>query len=534
MKRRDFLKTGLVSSAAGLSGSLIVGCGKRQPPNILWLMTDEQRTDSLRFYDSPWAVSPNLDRYANEGVVFMNAYTPAPVCTPARVSILTGKYCSQTGVWRNIGNHELSFDLLTDVFRQAGYHSATFGKQHYGGPKKAFDLEKSLVTSVYVDPYGYAPQYDESKYDVVKYPGKWVLGGRFPEAAEKSREAECVDGAIAWLKEQPGDKPFLLRLSFSAPHTPVVPPVPFDTLIKEEEITLPPEGDALPQDCPIWMKWHYQGAGSWPFTPEQIRKMRRYYYGYAAFVDDQFGRLLRWMEGRGLLENTIIAFVADHGTHLCDNGLVQKGTFYDASARVPYFFWYPPKIAQGRTLQTPVETRTLLPTLLEMAGLPVPDRCAGISLAETLRKGKEPAALPVFSEMSFGFDPRHPDNRVVMVRDGQWKLCVCVDDETEKGELIDLGNDPLEQHNVYGQEKYAAIQQKLLQAVTAHIAGTEKPFANAARLQALEKSPAGQALCATCKRTTVARVDTATIAPDWSDAFQEAYQCHHCGARFGI
>ena len=129
----------------------------------------------------------------------MNAYTQAPVCTPARISILTGQYCSQTGVWRDIGNHPLQFDLLTDLFKEAGYRSATFGKQHYGGPKRASTQRRPRHERVRRLLWIWCES-DESLHDVVKYPDTWVLGSRFPEPAEVSRERN-VRGAINGLKK---------------------------------------------------------------------------------------------------------------------------------------------------------------------------------------------------------------------------------------------------------------------------------------------------------------------------------------------
>ncbi len=312
-------------------------------PNILWLMTDEQRTDSLGAYGSHWAQSPNLDRLMADGVVFQNAYTPAPVCQPARESILTGDYPSQTRVWKNLGFHALERHYLTRAFMEAGYRSATFGKQHYSGTERAFAFEENGVRSTLVDCYGYAPEYNEEDYGVIKYPGEyapWVLGGTFPAPAEEKQEFILIDHAIAWLEAQPDDTPFLLRISFSAPHTPVVPPRPFDTRIPEESIKLPVPG-SLPVDSPTWLKEWAEGSGSHCLSAEEISKARQFYYGEVAFVDQQFGRLLDWMESKGMLENTIIVYVSDHGTHIGDYGLVQKQTMFETVARVPYFFWFP-------------------------------------------------------------------------------------------------------------------------------------------------------------------------------------------------
>lgn len=502
-------------------------------PNVLWLMTDEQRADSLGCYGTPWAISPNLDRLAKEGVMFSAAYTQSPVCTPARISLLTGQHCSESQVWHNIGPHPLEFDFLTDIFHQAGYTSATFGKQHYDSSRKAFNTERFLCISEAVGCYGYAPQYDENEYDIVRYYKGWLLGGSYPAPVEETMEHCCVEEAKQWLEGLNEEEPFLLRVSFSAPHVPVVPPPPFDTMIAEDDIALPPEADPLPPDSARWMR--DERGSSDTLTPEEVRKMRRYYYGYCAYADHEFGRLLDWMRERNLLDNTIIAFVSDHGTHLCDHGRVQKETFHDPSANVPYFFWYPQAIASGKTLNTPVEIRSLLPTLLELAGVYVPVRYANISLADELRHGEEPDAKPVFSGITpLNFDERYPDSRLVMVRDGDWKLTVCPDSPQEPGELVNLADDPHEQHNLYGSATAQAQQERLWTLVREHIAGTPKPFSNHRVLDELVTDDKGLVACPTCQRskpTTVKRVDP---VPDWSAGLSPAYRCDHCGTRFGV
>ncbi len=532
MMRRDLLKMGLASSLSamctGAAWSDESSSGQR--PNVLWLMTDEQRKDSLGCYGTPWAQSPNLDRLAREGAVFTSAYTPSPVCTPARICLLTGEHCTESRVWFNIGDHDLKFRFLTDVFREAGYATATFGKQHYMGPRRAFDLEKHLVVSPAVDPYRYSKEYDETQFDVVKHPTGWILGGRYPAPIEETAEWVCVEEAKRWLKNVPRSQPFLLRISFSAPHTPVVPPEPFDTLVSEQGINLPREADPLPPQCPEWIQWLSTWSGAGPITPEQKRKMRRYYYGYCAFVDAQFGRLLDWMRSEDHLDNTIVAFVSDHGTHLCDHGLVQKCTFYEPSVSVPYFFWYPERIVSGSVLNTPVETLSLLPTLLELAGLQLPAECSAVSLAHSLRTGTEPPSRPVFSGITLPVDSRHPDRRLVMVREGNWKLTVCVDESNESGELINLSADPFEQQNLWGKPGNREIQEHLMALIDTHITETPKPYANVRVMEELLRDDGGNVLCPLCRRAMARRVDG---IPDWSEGLSAAFLCGHCGTRFG-
>ena len=187
-------------------------------------------------------------------------------------------------------------------------------------------------------------------------------------------------------------------------------------------------------------------------------KARQYYYGEVAFVDQQFGRMLDWMRNHGLLDNTIIVYLSDHGTHLGDFGLVQKGTFFEPVVKVPYFFWYPQNLADGIKLNTPVETRSLIPTLLALAGLEVPAEFIMNNLAQNLVTGQEPAAKPLFSEIGMGIN----DTRYVMVREGDYKLSLIADPELGQGYLTNLADDPHERVNLYDSPDYTNVKERLL------------------------------------------------------------------------
>lgn len=438
-------------------------------------MTDEQRTDSLGCYGSAWAHSPNIDRLAGQGVLFRNAITPSPVCVPARTSVLCGKYPSQTGIWHNNPDLKKPFETLMSRFQEAGYITASFGKQHYMGNGSAFEKEVGVVLSSQVHYFRYEKGYDESKYDVVKYPGEiynWIFGGRFPEDASEKSEWKTVQLGLEWLEHCDHTKPFFLRISFNGPHTPVVPPEPFDRVIDTNKIRFPAASETGSEDQPTWLiKELNKTSTASVLSIEQIRKMRQYYYGEVAFLDSQFGRLLDWMKKRGFLDNTIIVYLSDHGTHLGDHGFVQKQTFYDPVVNVPYIFRYPGKIASGIQIQTPVETQTLLPTLLALTGLGPSGYGYSHSLAHVLLSGKEPDVEPVFSEFTLeSFKPyiQH-EGRLVMVRLGIWKLSVCVDPDIHDEALYDLSEDPCECKNLANDPTCRKRMDELVALIREHI-----------------------------------------------------------------
>ena len=416
---------------------------------------------------------PNLDALAAEGAVFESAITPAPACVPARTSILSGKYPSQTGVWHNNLDLNQSVPNLMGRFREAGYQTATFGKQHYAGAGTAFAAEAGPCLSEHVGYFHYAEPHDEALFDVVKYPGsiyQWIFGGRFPAAPEGTAEAVVVKKAVDWLDSRQPDKPFFLRLSFNGPHTPVSPPAPFVSFIDPR--TDLPGGTELPEGSPRRLAEELRRcADASVLSAEQIAKMRQYCFGEVSFLDALFGQFPDSMRARDLLDNTVVVFLSDHGTHLGDYGLVQKQTFFDPVVNVPFIFWHPARIAGPTRFRTPVETRSLLPTLLDLSDLEPSSNEHSPSLASCLRSGREPELRPVFSEFSLNSFAPHiqHDGRLVMVRHGRRKLSACIDPEVHDVAVYDLHNDPHELTNCADDADYRAQREELLGLVRRHI-----------------------------------------------------------------
>lgn len=460
-------------------------------PNVLWLMTDEQRTDSLGCYGSAWARTPNIDRLAAEGVCFRSALTPSPVCGPARTAILTGRRPSETGIWSNDqaegvavpglgGEPERPAPPLTRRFAEAGYRTASFGKHHHRtAPPAAFETqgddihrhleaqergEGDLWLSREVGYFGYASRWDQDAFDVVQYPPApfpWILAGRFPGHWTETAEAQVVERAKAWLHGATADRqPFLLRLSFNGPHTPVAPPAPWDTCVAPGDLPRP-EPAGLPSDSPPWLHDCARTASASRLSTGELHRARQAYYGEVAFLDWLIGELLDWMEARGLLENLVVAFCSDHGCHLGDFGLLQKQTFFEPVLDVPYVFWGPDRIAPQAPVQTPVGVIGLLPTLLDLAGLEPPSDLAASSLAGALTGGTAPASAPVFSEFSPIPEIRDGE-RFAAVRDGTWKLSVRLGPEPDEALLVNLADDPHEQVNLADDPSARPVRDRLM------------------------------------------------------------------------
>ena len=378
-------------------------------------------------------------------------------------------------MWSNFSTPTGPCIPLTKVFEDAGYRTASFGKNHETtGGIPAFQTEVDLILSDGVGYFGYADQWNPEEFDVVQYPGMpcaWVLAGRFPGHPGETAEAKVVAAAKGWLQELPADVPFLLRVSLNGPHAPVVPPSPFDTCIDPGDISLPGR-QHLPLDAPAWLHDLAKIASADRLSDLDVQRMRQAYYSEVAYLDQLVGDLLSWMSGHALLDNLIIAFCSDHGRHLGDFGLVQKQTFFEPVVNVPYFFWGPGRVEARDPVNTPVEVRTVLPTLLELSGLDLPSACQTPSLAPVLtRRSVDPSGSTVFSEFTLGSFEIRPHDRLVMAREGPWKLSVCLDPAPHDVLLVNVEQNPDECVNRVTDPAAAPVREQLLERVIAHVAG---------------------------------------------------------------
>ncbi len=451
-------------------------------PNILWLMTDEQRADSMGYEGHPWAHTPNLDRVARAGVRFASAYTPSPVCVSARACMLTGRAGSSIGMLNN--HHILDPDdpgFLTWRFAAAGYQVASFGKHHYQCARRAFDVEAGSGLGERVHPFSYRVPVDAEDAGVVRYKGPfpWLFAGRFPGEVADTPEMRNVDLALDWVRRRDPRRSFFLRLSFLAPHTPVVTPAPFDNLVDPDCIDLPIDRPEAGQFATATHREHLGDiAGTQRMTDEEIRRARQCYYGYVACVDNVFGQLLDELRNMGEVDNTIIVYVSDHGTHLGDHGFFQKQSFWEASVRVPMFFSGPGIQKREEAVTSPVNAGSLLPTLLDLVGLPavvgldVPEVVEFPSLASTLRGDAVDEPSPVFSEIDFGVWCYRDGDRYVMIRDGDWKLALYRDPGgrgqragAEDRMLFNLADDPGECCNLAADPACASVVTALVDKI---------------------------------------------------------------------
>lgn len=486
-----------------------------QQPNILFVITDQQRADTLGAYGSQVGATPNLDRFASESTLFERPYCTNPLCMPARASLLTGLYPSASGVRTNGCTAHAGLPLLPELLAQAGYHTAAFGKVHYhcfmkrdlkwGHPEDRYVNEAEVAESG-MAPYlgfetvemtvGHGDVLRGSHARMLERVAPEFLNRRGPHHAltchdETIRYAHkiqtykpsippelhpttfLVDRAIDFL-ERSGDKPFFVWLGIPDPHHPFCPPGKywdrFPASALPDPIRREGELDDKPPHFRAFLRGDYAGLdtdgfllGRDPYlSDDRVRAIRSAYYGMTSLVDDQLGRLFRKLDETGLAENTVVVFTSDHGEFLGDHGFVLKGPMhYENLLRVPFMVRWPEQIAAGRRVETPLSMIDVYPTLLEAASVPCPDHAAGTSILPMLRGDAQPSPRPVLVENDV--DALGLRLRTLITQ--RWKLTAYAGQPY--GELYDLEQDPHEFTNLWADSPHRKeLQAELLDVTT--------------------------------------------------------------------
>lgn len=439
-------------------------------------MCDQWRPDCLGTLGHPVVRTPNLDSLAGRGVVFENAYCASPLCSPARASWLTGLYPHATGQLRNSGaktgrpGAQLKPGAVTlgDSFKASGYRCGIVGPWHMGNdavPQHGFqDFWETYRYQGpgnpdrffdYVDKLGIPNLYDRKvsreQRGVVAEPGYGKFHYAVCRDPRQQRTTWTIDRGLTFLESFGGGAdPFFLFLSIKDPHPIVIPPA--DTLA-----LYPPESLPLPRhlDDPLSGKPSYQptndGRLNQPADPAAHRRVMAHYFALLTHVDREIGRFIGALERTGRLDDTIIAFISDHGEMLGDHGLMGKYQFYEPSVRVPCIVSWPRGIPGGWRISTPMAGVDLAPTLVELAGARELGTIDGVSHAVPLQGRRQPEQRPVLAELcSKAAQKGATDDdaelaRHVMIRSGNWKY-VCTRGDLD--ELYDLSNDPDEMINL--------------------------------------------------------------------------------------
>jgi len=424
MDRRDFLKRCAAAGGGFLfsNESLELRIGARRP-NIIFLLTDDQRWDAVGCAGNEIIKTPNIDALAAGGTLFENAFVTTSICMASRASIFTGQFERCHGC--NFNSESLlqsSFDNSYAVLlRKAGYRTGVIGKFGFAvteerEPSSVWKDISKLPTDQFDEWYGYAGQ-----------------GNYFPEGEGGKHLTEIMgDDAVEFLSGCSGERPFCLSISFKASHKPW--------------------GD-------------YDPAYSELYVDAPIDDDMKNYYRLVTGVDVVIGRIRRELTRRGLAEETVIIFTSDNGYMFDDGGHgTAKDLLYDASIRVPLVVYDPraPRRLRGRRLKEMALNIDFAATMLDMAGEKIPESMQGRSLLPLLSGGEYSWRNDFFCENNF---PRgDPEGRLsVAVRTDEWKYIRYYEQEPVYEELFELENDPLETVNLATDGNYQQILNSLRQ-----------------------------------------------------------------------
>jgi arylsulfatase len=441
----------------------VLGAAPRRP-NILFLMADEFRHDCLGVAGHPLVRTPNLDGLARGGVRFTKAYTASPVCSPARATLFTGRYPQIHGVVTNGMSLNAGEVALPDILKRYGYASGMVGKLHL--PPDGW-FEPAWITAG-----GSGPEYREflrrkipgfqGVSNTAAMEGTLIGPPRTPLRIGTSalpedlyEEAWVADRAIEFLRARRGEeRPWFLFVSMLKPHSEFVIPKPYDTLYRARDMPLPATFRTDAKNPPGGGPTGDNNGRQFINDPTVLREVIAHYYGAIRLVDTHLGRVLSALDELGMSGDTIVVFTADHGNMLGERNRMFKGLMYDSSARVPLLLRAPGKVAPGAVSDAVLDTASVMPTLLDLAGLETPAGVQGRSLAG-LASGKSAA----------GNDTAFSVLHHRMVRVGPWKLIDPYDLRGVTPELYNVERDPHEQTNLYDRPEGADARRRLESAL---------------------------------------------------------------------
>ncbi len=469
-------------------------------PNIILIMTDQQRADTIGALGAPWMQTPNLDRLAREGTAFTNCFVTSPVCVGARSSLFSGVYPHATGIFSNFQPWEPTWvRWLAD----AGYHCVNIGKMHInpyhalGGFHQRFVVEnKDRPLFLEEHERAFYDEWDKALHarKLIK-PTRYSRFERDPEGFKQALGAFdwdidedmhpdffVGDMALWWLEERKAESPLFLQIGFPGPHPPYDPVARYADLYRDAAIPLPAVSEEeLANQPPAhaelrrnMIKFNIDSI-AWreDASPEDLLRIRRYYAANVTMIDEKVGAIMAVLKQKGYLDNALVIFTSDHADALGDHGHIQKWTMYDTVARVPLIVWSPGQVPQGRCDDNLVQLMDIAPTITRAAGVAVPDRWEATPLPGISASSDEtPARHVVYSEL--GRDHIQTGAELmVMRRDRDWKLVYYLGES--EGELYDLKADPDEVRNLWHSQDHGEKKEELLRELHEwSVAGTHR------------------------------------------------------------
>ncbi|WMS43536.1 sulfatase-like hydrolase/transferase [Acuticoccus sp. MNP-M23] len=451
-------------------------------PNIILIMTDQQRYDTIAALGYPHVETPNLDRLAREGTSFSNCHITAASCVPCRASLFKGYYPHTTGV---VANGQPWQRTWVEKLNTSGYHCVNIGKMHTIPYESDSGFHERYVVEN-------KDRYMEGRYYFDEWDKALAANGLVKQQRELYRlrddykerlgafewelpahlQSDNFVGNLAkwWVDTYPPTEPLFLQVGFPGPHPPYDPtPEMAERYMARDDIPLPnpteDELDRLPgpfkekrqHDVEVD---HDSVAWSLDPTPEQMKRLWAHYLANVTMIDEKIGALLTSLKNRGYLENAVVMFTSDHGDCLGDHGLIQKWSMYEEIVRVPLIVWSPGRFAEGRTVDDLCQLFDIGPTILELAECEVPASFEAKSLmGALLPDGEFVPRDHVFCEQG-GDVNLTGASFITMVRSSRYKLVHFRG--LDEGQLFDLEEDPREVNSLWDSADHAPIKAEML------------------------------------------------------------------------
>lgn len=420
-----------------------------KPTNLLIIMTDEHNPKVTGYEGHPIIQTPNMDRLAAAGTRFKSAYSNSPICVPARATFATGQYVHKTGYWDNAIAYDGRVPSWGHRLQKEGNPVTSIGKLHYMKEEDPTGFDEQILPMHIAHGVGDLQGLIRNPMPV-RYQSREFAEQIGPgDSAYIKYDRMIAEAARKWLKgksENPGDKPWMLFVSFISPHYPLIVPQEFYDLYPTSDVPMPKKlADTALLDHPWWAEFRKAYIFDQYFADDEQRRVAiASYFGLCTFVDDLIGTILDEVETDGLNDTTHIVYTSDHGENLGARGLWGKSTMYEESCRIPMIVTGP-DIGAGKVRETPVSHVDIYPTVLDCAGLEPEGHEAdlpGRSLVDSCLDGDD-RDRTVFSE----YHAAGSTTGSFMLRKGAYKYIHYLGFEPE---VYDLDADPEELDNIAG------------------------------------------------------------------------------------
>lgn len=464
--KKTFLFAGATLFAAGMAQA------QDKAPNILFIMSDDHTSQAVSAYGGPlgkYLPTPNIDRIGNEGARMANCFVTNSISTPSRACIITGQYSQKNGVYTLADVLDRDHPTVARDLQKAGYQTAVIGKWHLGTEPAGFDY------------YNVLPGQGRYYNPLLIKKGDWDTGpGGRPKQTEYGGHSTDViaNDAISYLQSTDRDKPFFLMCHFKAPHRPWQPADRFKNLL--EDVTIPEPANLLDT---------YEGKGQYTgqlrmsmenmnttdlkgrTMPENMTRDEKRHWAYQYYIkdylrciagiDENVGRILKYLDEAGLTENTIVIYTGDQGFFLGEHGWFDKRLIYEECLRMPLLIRYPKEIKAGTVNSDIVMNLDFAPLFLDFAGVPLPSYMQGESFRNNL-KGQTPGnwRKAMYYRYWMNDDNDHHVTAHYGIRTERYKLAYYYaqplgikganqSSPEPEWELYDLQTDPSEMKNIY-------------------------------------------------------------------------------------